>query len=219
MKVLIIGGGQVGTYLANLLISNNCIVRIIENRETSLEKLKKFFSPENIIEGNGTDPSVLEAAGILDADSVAAVTGADETNLVVSTIAKFEFNIPRVVARVNNPQNAWLFNSGMGVDAALNQADLMAHLVVEEMDLKNIMTLMKLNKGDNSIFQIKANSSSVVIGKQVQNIRLPEKTLLISIFRGNESIIPNGKTVIQEGDEILVFADSDSQSKINSLFG
>lgn len=136
MKVIIIGGGKVGAYIANLLLNNNCSVKVIENRNYVYDKLKKEVPEENIVFGSGTDPDILETAGIKDADVVAAVTGSDEINLVASTIVKFEFGISRVIARVNNPQNTWLFNSGMGVDVALNQADLMAHLVVEEMDLK-----------------------------------------------------------------------------------
>ena len=91
---------------------------------------------------------------------LAAVTGEDETNLVAATIARFEFDVPRVIARVNNPKNAWLFNAGMGVDVAINQADLMAHLVVEEMDQTAMLTLMKISRGSHSIVQYKLSDSA-----------------------------------------------------------
>jgi len=143
MKAIIVGGGQVGAYIANLLIKNNYTVRMIENRENVIAKLRRDFPSEAIIHGNGTDPTILESAGIAKADVLIAVTGADETNLVASTISKFEFNVPRVIARVNNPKNAWLFNAGMGVDAGINQADLIAHLAVEEIDLKNVLPFIK----------------------------------------------------------------------------
>ena len=141
MKVIIVGGGQMGAYIATLLLKNDCAVTVIENREVVFGKLSKDLPAQNILLGDGTNPAVLESAGIAGADVVAAVSGTDETNLVVSTIAKFEFGVPRVIARVNNPKNVWLFNQSMGVDVALNQADLLAHLVVEEMDLKNMYTL------------------------------------------------------------------------------
>ena len=92
---------------------------------------------------------MLEAAGIRQANVVAAVTGADETNLVVTSLARFEFDVPRTIARVNNPKNAWLFTPEMGVDVALNQADLMAHLIAEEMSLGDMMTLLKLRQGSS----------------------------------------------------------------------
>jgi trk system potassium uptake protein TrkA len=219
MKVIIVGGGKVGAYIANLLIKNNCAVKVIENRKHVLQKLRKDIPEDIIIAGSGTDPNVLEHAGIANTDVVVAVTGADETNLVASTITKFEFGVPRVIARVNNPQNAWLFNSIMGVDVGINQADLMAHLVVEEMDLKNVLTLMKLNSGNYSIVQINVDSESSSVNKQIKDLVIPSNTLLIAISRGKEVIIPRGDTVINKGDNILALADEDSQVTINKLFG
>lgn len=219
MKVLIIGGGQVGLYIARLLLNNNCSVKVIEQRENVIEKLKRYLPPDSIIYGNGTDPGILESSGISRTDVVAAVTGADETNLVASTIAKFEFGVPRVIARVNNPQNVWLFNSGMGVDVGLNQAELMAHLVIEEIDLKNMLMLMKINRGSYSIVQMNVDSRSEAVNKPIMDLNIPVNSVLIAIFRGEDVIIPRGKTIINEADRILIFADEDAQSALNNLFG
>jgi trk system potassium uptake protein TrkA len=150
---------------------------------------------------------------------VAAVTGADEANLVASTIAKFEFAVPRVIARVNNPKNTWMFNSSMGVDACLNQADLMAHLVVEEIDLKNMLTLLKVSRGNYSIVQLKVDGSSVAVNKAVKELNIPVNALLIAVYRNKDVIIPRGETTILDGDTILAFADNDAQLKINEIFG
>lgn len=219
MKVIIIGGGNVGAYIAKLLLNNNCAVKLIENRENVLTKLRREMPEDIIVQGSGTDPNLLEYCGISETDVVAAVTGSDETNLVASTISKFEFDVPRVIARVNNPQNAWLFNSGMGVDVGLNQADLMAHLVVEEMDLKNMLTLMKLNRGDFSIIQLTVDAESQCVNKKVRDLQIPEKSILVSISRGKTILIPRGDTVIHKGDIILACADSDAQIILNELFG
>lgn len=219
MKAIIIGGGRVGAYLANLLISNNYSVKVIENRENVLNRLKKVLPDESIVFGSGTEPNVLEECGISGADVVAAVTGADETNLVASTIAKFEFGVPRVIARVNNPQNAWLFTPGMGVDVGLNQADLMAHLVLEEIDLKNMLTLLKISHGQYSIVQIKVSEGSGAANRLVRDLDIPGNSVLISIRRGGEVIIPKGDTVINSGDSILAFSDNSSESSLNKLFG
>ena len=218
MNVIIVGGGQVGAYIANILLKNNCSVKVIESRDNVFEKLRKEIPLENIVFGNGSDPSVLEAAGIAKADVVAAVTGADETNLVVATIAKFEFDVSRVIARVNNPRNAWLFDAGMGVDVGLNQADLMAHLVVEEIDLKNMLTLIKLKRSNFSIVQVKVDSQSAIANKTVKDLVLPANAVLIAVYRGNDVIIPHGDTVITADDTIVAFADEDAQVVINSLF-
>jgi len=219
MKVIIIGGGQVGSYIANLLLNNHCTVKVIENRTNVFNKLKKELPLDAIVFGSGTNPTVLEACGITGADVVVAVTGADETNLVASTISKFEFAVPRVISRINNPKNAWMFSSGMGVDVALNQADLMAHLVVEEMAFKSILTLMKINRSNYSIIQLKVDSMSSIVNKPVRDINVPEKAVLIAIYRKNEVIIPHGDACILEGDDVLAFADLEAQEKLNTLFG
>jgi len=217
MKVIIVGGGQMGAYIASLLLKNDCAVTVIENREAVFTKLKKDLPAQNILLGDGTNPSVLESAGIAGADVVAAVSGTDETNLVASTIAKFEFGVPRVIARVNNPKNVWLFTPSMGVDVALNQADLLAHLVVEEMDLKNMYTLLKVSHGAYSIAEVKVAEQSIAAGKPVRDLAIPEKSVLIAITRGDKVIIPRGDTVVLGGDQILVLADTESKVGINRL--
>jgi len=219
MKVIIIGGGQVGAYIANLLLSNNCSVKVIENREKVFAKLKDDLPMDNIVYGNGTDPNILESVGIAEADVVVAVTGADETNLVASTIAKFEFAVPRVIARVNNPKNAWMFNSSMGIDIGLNQADLMGHIVVEGMDLKNMLTLMRINRGNYSIVQVKVDNNSQAADKAIKDLSIPANAVLIAISRGKDTIITRGDTIINGGDNILLLADTSAQIEINKLFG
>lgn len=119
MFVIIVGGGNTGSYLSKLLIDAGHKVRVIEERPNLLEKLKAEIPEDSIIAGDGSSPSVLEQAGILHANVLAAVTGADDTNLVISSLARFEFKVPRVISRVNNPKNAWLFTPEMGVDVSL----------------------------------------------------------------------------------------------------
>lgn len=218
MKIVVIGGGQVGSYLANLLLSNGHEVKVIEHREGVYAKLEKELPSDALVFGNGSDPVILEKAGIFDAEVVAAVTGADEVNLVVSTLAKMEFAIPRVVARVNNPKNAWLFNATMGVDVGINQADIMGHFVVDEMDLKSMFTLFKLNRGDYSIVQIKVSAEAKAAEKHVKDLSIPKKAVLIAIKRDDKTIIPKGDTLIQAEDEILLLTDETSRKVLNDLF-
>ncbi|MEA5026747.1 Trk system potassium uptake protein TrkA [bioreactor metagenome] len=219
MKVIIIGGGQVGAYIADLLLKNHCAVKIVDNRENIIEKLKSDLPKDTVVYGNGTDPAVLEACGISQTDVVVAVSGADEVNLVVSTIAKFEFAVPRVIARVNNPKNSWLFTKSQGVDVALNQADLVAHIVVEELDLKNMLTLMKISSSDFSIVQFNVTNESQALNKKIKDLDIPLTAVLISISRGKEIIIPHGETAIMKNDLILAFADNKAQYQLNLLFG
>lgn len=133
MHVIVIGGGEVGRALASLLRVGNHHVTIVELRPDEIPRLQQAIGAESVICGNGTDPAVLEAAGIRQAHVVAAVTGTDASNLVVTSLARFEFTVPRTIARVHRPTHAWMFTPAMGVDVALNQAELLAHLIAEEM--------------------------------------------------------------------------------------
>jgi len=219
MKVIIVGGGKVGTYLASLLLSNGHEVKLLEDNETLFSKAAKDLPIDILYDGNATDPEVLEKIGIESADVLAAVSDADEKNLVVSTLAKMEFGVAKVIARVNNPKNAWLYNSGMGVDVQVNQADIMAHLVVEEMNLENMLTLMKLNRGEYSIVQINVKASSQAANQFLKDLLIPQKSVLISVTRDGEVLIPKGETKILAGDEILIFTDENSFEELQSIFG
>jgi trk system potassium uptake protein TrkA len=132
MKVIIVGGGKVGTDLALLLLEKGYAVKVIEAERERISRLQQDLSANAVVLGDGTDPVVLETTGILSVNVVAATTGRDETNLVIASLARFAFNVPRVIARVNNPKNAWMFTPLMGVDVAVNQPDIMARLIAKE---------------------------------------------------------------------------------------
>jgi trk system potassium uptake protein len=135
MLVLIVGGGEVGSHLARVLTEGGHEARVVESRPEQVAPLRRDLPPEAVTLGSGTDPAVLEAAAVRRADAVAAVTGSDESNLVVTCLARFEFGVPRTVARVNHPRHAWMFSAAMGVDVALNEADVLAHLITEQVSL------------------------------------------------------------------------------------
>ena len=219
MSVIIVGGGKVGSFLASILLAEGHRVRVIEVREEEIPRLGQELTPEAVVLGNGTDPSVLEAAGIRQADVVAAVTGADETNLVVTSLARFEFEVPRIIARVNNPKNAWMFTPEMGVDVALNQAELMAHLIAEEMSLGDMMTLLKLRKGQYSLVEEKVHPASVVAGRAVRELTFPAESVLVAVIRKGQLIIPHGDLVLQPADEVLAVVHASALSQFATLLG
>ena len=217
MKIIIVGGGQVGSYLASLLLSNGHDVKIIEYREKNYHKLEREFAPEILIFGHGSDPAILEAAGIETADVLAAVTAEDEINLVVTTLAKMEFDVPRVIGRVNNPKNAWLYNSSMGVDVGVNQADLMAHLVVDEMDLNSMVTMLKLQH-NYSVVQARIAEGAKAVNKLLKDLPIPKNAVLIAVTRNDSVLIPKGDTELLSDDEILILTDEESREMIKELF-
>jgi trk system potassium uptake protein TrkA len=219
MSVLVIGGGKVGTRLASLLLSEGYKVKVIEVRREEISRLNTDLSAEIVVLGSGTDPSVLEAAGIRQANVVAAVTGDDEVNLVATSLARFEFSVPRIISRVNNPKNAWLFTPEMGVDVALSQADLMAHLIAEEMSLGEMMTLLKLRKGLFSLVEEKVDPSSAVVGKTLREIELPQQCVLAAVIRKGQLIIPRGEVVLQASDEVLAVAHASEVAQLAAILG
>lgn len=203
MNVIIVGGGQVGSYLADLLLKDGHKITVVEERPKQLALLKNEMPEGTIVAGGFTDPVVLESAGIAKTDVVVAVTAKDEDNLVISTLAKFEFGVPRVIARVNNPKNSWVFTPEMGIDVGLNEADVMAHLVAEEMSLGDMITIMKLNKGKHSLVQEKVHPKSAVVGKTLRDLSLPVECVIFGVIRHSDLVIPRGDTVLEANDEIL----------------
>jgi trk system potassium uptake protein TrkA len=209
MKVIIIGGGQVGSYLATLLHKEGNSITIVENRNKKYDMVRVEQPNARIVMGNGSDPKVLEEAGIEEADVVAAVTGEDETNLVVSTLARMEYGVGRVVARVNNPKNAWLYTPQMGVDIALNQAELIARLVQEEVSVGDMITLMEIDKGDFTIVEKVVKEGLNIIGKRVGELDLPEDSLVAVIIRDGKILDPTVDKVIVTGDKVIIVCQTD----------
>ena len=219
MYVIIVGGGQIGTYLASQLLTAGHRTRILEKKRETVEHIQERF-PEGIVSyANGANPTALEAAGIQQADVVAAVTGADETNLVVSTISRFEFNVPRIIARVNNPKNAWLFTPEMGVDVPLNQAELLGQLILEEMSVGDIMTLLKLRRGQYSLVEEKVDPQARAAGRAIRDLDLPPKCILTAVIRKGELVIPRGSTILQPFDEILAICHSSQLEELSQILG
>lgn len=219
MFVIIVGGGKTGSYLARLLLDAGHQVKVIEDRTMVFERLKAELPVETLVCGDGSSPSVLEAAGIKNAQVLAAVTGEDEANLVVTTLGKFEFKVQRTIARVNNPKNAWLFTPEMGVDVALNQADVLAGLIVEEMSLGDMMTLLKLRKGEYSLVEEKVHPTAAAVGKMIRELGLPSECVVAAIIRHNKLTIPRGDTIFQPGDEVLAVVHTSQIKQLAALLG
>ncbi len=219
MFVIIVGGGKTGSQLAVQLLNAGHEVKVIEDRDTVLERLKNELPPDVIVPGDGSSPSVLDEAGIERAQVLAAVTGEDEANLVVTTLGRFEFGVQRTIARVNNPKNAWLYNQEMGVDVALNQSDILAKLIAEEMSLGDMMTLLNLRRGEYSLVEEKVHPTAPVVGKALREINLPPECVFVAILRKGHLLIPHGDTSLEPVDEVIALVHSRQASTLASLLG
>ena len=219
MYVIIVGGGRTGAQLARTLLAEGHQIVLIEERPQIIERLHQELPQNTVIQGDGSSPTVLEKAGIRNAQVLAAVTSEDEANLVIATLGRFEFGVPRIIARVNNPMNAWLFTPDMGVDVALNQADILAKLIAEEMSLGDMTTLLKLRKGEFSIVEEKVHPEAVVAGKALKEIQLPAQSRVVVILRKGKLIIPEGSTVLQPVDELICIVHSSNLRQLASMLG
>lgn len=218
MNVMIIGGGKVGTYLAHYLVSEGHFVRLVELRKEEKPRLLIDLPEDVIVWGNGTNPDTLEKAGIRKMNVVAAVTGQDEVNLVVTCLARFEFVVPRTIVRINHPKNAWMFTEAMGVDVALNQADLMAAMIAEEMSLGDMITLHMLRKGKFNLVEEKVAPNAIAIGKKLKELKLPDQCTISVVLRKGEMLIPNGEFEFQPADEILAVVAKEQKQDLAKYF-
>lgn len=206
MKVLIAGGGRTGAQLARFLINQNHDVTIVEDRKEVLSRIHRELPTEMIVEGNPISPLILEDAGIQNADVMAAVTTSDETNLVLCYIARKRYNVRRTIARVNNPRDAWLFTEQFHVDVAVNQSEILARLIEEEMSMGDMMTLLKLRRGNYSLVEEKVPPRAKVLGVELRNMDLSH-CVIAAIIRHGEMVMPRGVTTFEVGDEVLAVAD------------
>jgi trk system potassium uptake protein TrkA len=217
MNVLVVGGGNTGSHLAKILLNAGHTVHVIEERPAILEKLTQEIPEDAIITGDGSSPVVLEKAGIHTTQVLVAVTGSDETNLVITSLGRFEFNVQRVIARINNPKNAWLFTPEMGVDVSLNQAELLASMSAEEMSIGDMMTLLKLRRGKYSLVEEKIEPGSHAVGMAIKDMPLPQNCVISGIIRNGEIVLPRGVTTLQEGDEVLALVDDSTREQLAKL--
>ncbi len=218
MFVVIVGGGKTGSHLTRKLLEEGHQVRLIESRPDVLERLQEELPEGVIFIGDGSSPSVMEEAGVPQAQVVAAVTGEDETNLVVTTLARFEFHVPRTIARVNNPKNGWLFNADMGVDVSLDQTDILAKLIAEEMSLGDMFTLLKLRQGEFSVVEEKLPKGSKALGIPLKDLPLPECCVIAAVIRRGKMLIPRGNMIFEAEDEVLAVVDACAMQELKELF-
>lgn len=217
MLVFIAGGGLTGAELANQLINQKYDVRLLEHRRELLARLHHELPTEVIYEGQATDPKILKDAGLGDAHVLVACTNDDASNLVLCYLARTMFNVKRTVARINNPRNAWLFDKNFHVDETINQADVMAHLIQEEMSLGDMMTLLKLRRGKYSLVEEKVPKGAKAIGVQIKDLGLPEQCVIAAIIRHGEIVLPRGTLALEEYDEVLAITDDEGAKQLAQL--
>jgi trk system potassium uptake protein len=217
MFVLIVGGGRTGTKLAQMLLAQKHEISVIENRPDVLIRLHREIPTEVIFQGSAIDHFILENAGIRKAHVLAACSSSDADNLIVCFLARNNYQVPRTIARVNDPRNAWLFDQKFYVDVALNHSEVMAGLIEEEMSLGDMMTLLKLRRGEYSLVEEKIAEGATVIGKAIKDLSLPENCVIAGIIRRGKVVIPKGNTIFEINDEVLAITDRAGAEQLSNL--
>lgn len=201
MYILIVGAGKVGYFLTKRLVASKHTVSLVEKDRGICEGIAKELEAL-VINGDGCDPRILEEAGIERADVLAAVTGEDEDNLIICQLAKERFNVRRTVARVNNPDNEFTF-AELGIDVPVDSTKIIAKIIEEEASFSDFVNLMSFKRGKLAIVRVDLPEDSPVIHKEIKDIELPVDSVLVSIVRGEEVIVPKGNTVLKPGDDVI----------------
>jgi trk system potassium uptake protein TrkA len=201
MYIVIVGAGKVGYFLAKRLCATKNTVSIIDKDKQLCEEIAKELEIL-IINGDGCDPRILQEAGIERAEVLAAVTGDDEDNLVICQLAKERFGVQRTVGRVNNPDNEHSF-SELGVDVPIDSTEIIAKIIEEEVSFSDFVNLMSFKRGKLTIVRVDLPEDSPVINKEIKDIQLPSDSVLVSIVRGEEVIVPKGNTLLKPRDDVI----------------
>ncbi|HEX4358430.1 MAG TPA: TrkA family potassium uptake protein [Pseudonocardia sp.] len=217
MRVAIAGAGAVGRSIASELIDNEHEVMLIERDLAAIE-------PESVeraewVNADACELASLEEAGLHGCDVVIAATGDDKVNLVVSLLAKMEFAVRRVVARVNDPRNEWLFNDNWGVDVAVSTPRILAAVVEEAVSVGDLVRLMTLRQGQANLVEVTLPEGTPLAGRAVRDLRLPTDSALVVILRGGRVIVPQPDDSLEGLDELLLVASADVEEEIRTALG
>ena len=211
MRVVVTGAGAVGRHLSADLADRGHTVVLIDQDVEICAKVREMVPNVTVVQGDACEPWVLEEADLATAEVVVAATGDDEDNLVTSLLAKQEFAVPRVLARVNHPKNEWLFNEQWGVDAAVSPPHILTAMVEEAVTVGDLVRLIRLEGGRISIVEMTLPNGSPSVGRAIYELRLPPDAAVVAILRDGHVVIPQPETVLSSGDEVLALSNPQSE--------
>jgi trk system potassium uptake protein TrkA len=216
MRVVIAGGGNVGTFIAEDLVKAGHDVVIVEVDADRVAEARAAGEPAGVewIAADGCEVTEFARAGVDKADVVAAVTGDDEDNLVISLLAKQEFAVPRVVARVNNPKNEWMFNEMWGVDVSVSTPHLLTALVEEAVSVASLVRMLSFEGGRARLCEATLSDTAPSQGKDLAELGLPRDSTVVAIIRDDHVIVPRGDSILRAGDEVLVLTTPEAEDDV-----
>lgn len=217
MKALIAGAGRLGTQIAQVLAAARNDVTLVESDDDRIAELEGHV-PVRLVAGDACEPTLLEHAGVLTSDLVIAATGKDEDNLVISLLAKRQFGVPRVAARVNDAENGWLFDQRWGVDVAVPSATPLVSLIEEATGATDTVALLRLSKAGVEVIETAITQESRAVGHSLSEITLPAGTVVATVIRDGQPTVPGPEVRLQPGDELLLVSHSATEQEIHAAF-
>lgn len=218
MRIVVVGAGKVGKYIATDLHNAGHDVVVLDSSKEVIAQAQASGEHPGVEFrcADACEVTALEAAGLTEADVVAAVTGDDEDNLVVSLLAKQEFGVPRVVARVNHPKNEWMFNETWGVDVSVSTPHLLTALVEEAVTVGTLVRLLQFEGGKAGLEGVTLAESSPAAGHAIASLRLPRNCTIVTVLREHEVIVPRGDTTLEVGDEVIVLSMAGAENDVRA---
>lgn len=219
MKVLVVGAGRVGTAVATRLTDAGHTVAALDVDDHAVARLRARLPHVHAEVGDGTDPHDLQRAGARGVDALAALTGNDERNLLAAGLARFDLGVPRTIVRIVDPAHAWLHTRELGVDVALDQADLLSSLVVEELALDEVAILTRLRRGQLELISRQVGAGSAAVGLPLREVGLPPGSLLVAVLRDDGPIVPRGDLVLRPDDEVIAITHRADATALTRAIG
>lgn len=218
MRIAVGGAGKVGLYIANDLAKAGHDVLLLEKNEAALGRLQLHTSV-NAALADCCEIRSMERLELNTYDVLVAATGDDEDNLVMSLLAKQEFAVPRVIARVNHPANERLFNEAWGVDISVSTPHLLTALVEEATTVGQLVRLLQLRGGKVDLVECTLTPDSPVVGKEISQLEVPRGANIVAVIRDGSVVVPRGDTRLHDGDEVVALVADDAVDALRTLFG
>jgi trk/ktr system potassium uptake protein len=216
MRVAIAGAGNVGLFIANDLLAAGHDVQLIEQSQPVVDRAKALPGIEWHV-ADACEVTSLREAGLERCDVVVAATGDDEDNLVISLLAKQEFGVPRIIARVNHPKNEWMFNENWGVDVAVSTPHLITALVEEAVSVGRLVRLLQFEGGNVRLVEVTLAEDAPVIDRAIKDLDIPRDATIVAVVRRDHVVMPRGDTEFEAGDEVLAMVTGDSEEDVKSI--
>lgn len=218
MRVAIAGAGNVGSFIANDLVNTGHDVMVIEKSPDVQRRAAAHAAPGvEWMVGDACEVTTLRLAGLERCDVVVAATGDDEDNLVISLLAKQEFGVPRVVARVNHPKNEWLFNENWGVDLSVSTPHLITALVEEAVSVGRLVRILQFEGGNVRLVEATLADNAPVVDRAIRDLDIPRDATIVAVVRGEHVVMPRGDTIFESGDEVLAMVTGDSEEDVRQI--